>query len=145
MLISIIFAAELLSFKMSFEKSELYKLKFEDRQDYLFVQVIGGKDSLELSKEYWSKVLSECSKRRCQKLLIEEDLEGVLSSTEIYELAVWLSKQNFKNTFVAFVDVHADHFDSNQLGEIIATNRGFRVKLFANAGEAVKWLSAIKM
>lgn len=128
---------------MSFEKSDLYKLKFEYRQNYLFVQVIGKEDSLELSKEYWLKVLSECSKRRYKKLLIEEDLDGILTSTETYELAVWLSKQNFNNTLVAFVDLHTDHFDSNQLGEIIATNRGFRVRLFANTNEAVRWLSSI--
>lgn len=128
---------------MSFEISDLYKLKFEYNDDYLFAGVGGGKDSLKVSKEYWLRVLFECVERNYNKILIEEDLEGVLLSSEIYDFAVWLTKQKFNNIFVAFVDLHSDHKESNQLSELIATNRGFRFKVCATKNEAQEWLASL--
>ncbi len=127
---------------MSFELSDLYKLKFEYCADYLFARVGGGKDSLKLSKEYWLRILTEGKNRQFNKILIEEDLDGVLTSSEIYDFSVWLSKQNFNNIFVAFTDLHTDHLESNQLSELIATNRGFRVRVFPSKDEAIEWLAS---
>lgn len=126
--------------KMSFEKSDLYKLKFENLPEYLFAQVGGGKDSLQVSKDYWYKALTECQKLDHNKLLIEEDLDGVLYSAEIYEFSVWLAQQNFNNTFVAFVDLRTEHLESNQLSELIANNRGFFIKVFPTTEAARNWL-----
>ncbi len=127
---------------MSFEITDLFKLKFEYLSDYLFARV-GGKDSLKVSKEYWLRVLIESEKHQYNKILIEEDLEGVLLSSEIYEFSVWLSKQKFNNISVAFVDLHTDHRESNQLSELIATNRGFRVRVCQTTADAEKWLTSL--
>ncbi len=127
---------------MSFEFSDLYNLDFEYRSDYLFASVSGEMDGLDLSKEFWLRILTEGKNRQYKKILIEEDFNGNLTPSEIYDFAVWLSQQNFNNIFVAFTDVHTEHLESNQLGELIATNRGFRVRVFANKNDAVKWLAS---
>ncbi len=125
---------------MSFDLTDLYKLSFEYDADYLFASVGGGKDSLKLSKEYWLRILTEGKNRQYNKILIEEDLDGILTSSEIYDFSVWLSKQKFNNIFVAFTDLHSGHLESNQLSELIATNRGFRVRVFPTKEDAVNWL-----
>lgn len=127
---------------MSFELSDLYELKFAYHPDYLFASVVSEQDSLDMSKDFWLRILAEGEKRRYKKILIEENIEGNLTASEIYDFSVWLSKQKVDNVLVAFTDVHTEHLESNQFGELIATNRGFRVRVFATRDEAIKWLES---
>lgn len=121
-------------------KSELYTLNFEYRQNYLYAYVGEGKDSLAVSKEFWLTALTESEKHQYKKLLIEEDLDGKISLPELYDLAVWLTKLKFENVLVAFYDRRAEHQELNKFGELIATNRGFRVTVFDSVNEAERWL-----
>lgn len=125
---------------MSFEITDLYKLKFEYHPKYLFAQVGGGNDSLRVSKDYWLKVLSEGEHHDYNKILIVEDLEGKLSYSDTYEFSMWLTKSCLHNFLVAFVDLRPHHQDSNELAELLASNRGFPIKTFADTTEAAEWL-----
>jgi hypothetical protein len=126
--------------KTILKKSDLYTLNFEYRQDYLYAFVGEGKDSLAVSKEFWLRVLTESKKQQYYKVLVEEDLDGKISLPELYDLAVWLTKLQFENVLIAFFDRRTDHWELNKFGELIATNRGFRITVFENINMAEKWL-----
>ena len=119
-----------------------YKIQFEDRPDYLYVSISGDKDSLEISRRYWREVADECKKRKCSKLLIVEDIEEVVSLTEMYQIASEIPELGFSGVRMAFVDRYIEQKNLNEFGEIVATNRGIYGKIFDNVVEAEKWLLA---
>lgn len=129
---------------MSFQRQEvnagLYTINFEMRDEYLYAYVEGKEDSLEISISYWSKVLEKCREHNYNKVLIEENLTENASSSEIYELAKEVAGMGFGNTLIAFVDRQLEHQELNKFGELVATNRGLRVKVFNSVREAEKWL-----
>lgn len=122
------------------QESELYTLDFEYRPEYLYAFVGEGNDCLEISKEFWLRVLTECEKQDYTKALIEEDLDGSLPLSELYELAVWLTQLKFENIQVGFVDRRVEHLEQNKFGELIANNRGFRVTVLESVEEAEKFI-----
>lgn len=122
------------------QKAQPYTLTFEHRPEYLYAFVGDGTDSLEVSKEFWLRVLTECENRSYSKALIEEDLDGKIPLADLYELAVWLTQLKFENLLVGFVDRRIDHLDQNKFGELIANNRGFRVTVLESVAEAEKYI-----
>lgn len=122
------------------QKTQPYTLTFEHRPEYLYAFVGDGTDSLEVSKEFWLRVLTECENRNYSKALIEEDLDGKIPLADLYELAVWLTQLKFENLLVGFVDRRIDHLDQNKFGELIANNRGFRVTVLESVAEAEKYI-----
>ncbi len=117
-----------------------FELNFEYLTEFLYTYVGKGYDSLEVSKSYWFRALEECKSKNYEKLLIEEDLEGNLSTNESYQLSVLLAESEYKDILVAFVDTHIEHQDLNRFGELIVTNRGARIKVFNDKKEAKEWL-----
>ena len=85
-------------------------------------------------------MLEECRKHGFDKLLVEEDLEKRLSMQEIYEFASQYSQLGFHTILVAFVDRHPAHQQLNRFGEMVATNRGGRVRIFDTISDAKQWL-----
>ncbi len=120
--------------------SKLYNLKFEERTDYLYAYVSGDKASLELSKQYWRKIAEECRRTKCNKVLIVEDIKENISTTEMYEFASELPTMGFVGIKIAFVDQYIEQRELNELGELVATNRGGYGKIFNTVEEAEKWL-----
>ena len=125
---------------MNVEVSKLYNLKFEERTDYLYAYVSGDKASLELSKQYWRKIAEECRRTKCNKVLIVEDIKENVSTTEMYEFASELPTMGFVGIKIAFVDQYIEQRELNELGELVATNRGGHGKIFNTVEEAEQWL-----
>lgn len=121
---------------------KLYNLTFEDRTGYLYAFVDGENDSAEVTTLYWREILARCSENDTRKLLVEEDLPGNPSETEVYHLASALSKLGFQRIKIAFVDRHLDQQELNRFAELVAVNRGVNGRIFNNAHEAEKWLLA---
>jgi hypothetical protein len=122
------------------EDENPFKIEFNHFPEYLYVFIGEGRDSFEVSKKYWFRIIDECKKEGVAKLLIDEDLEGTLPSNEAYQLSTLLADTSLKNILIAFVDRRAEQSDSNQFSELIYTNRGGRVKLFKKIKEARQWL-----
>jgi hypothetical protein len=127
-------------YKKSKRDKSPYKLEFKHYPEYLHVLVGEGIDSLEISTKYWIEILDECEKKGISRVLIDEDLEGSLSSNESYQLSVMLADTKLKDILIAFVDRHREHNESNQFSELIYTNRGGRCKLFGEIEDARQWL-----
>jgi hypothetical protein len=120
--------------------SKGYKIEFEQRPDYLYAYVSGEQDSLEISLGFWREVAEECRAARAKRLLLEEDIKEAVSMLEMYQIAAEIPKLGFENVLVAFVDRYLDQQDINQFGEIVATNRGLRGKIFNDVRAAEEWL-----
>jgi hypothetical protein len=117
-----------------------YEITFEHRQHYLYVYVTGDQDSYEVSRSYWLEVAEECRKTGYKKVLIDEDIENMVSIAEVYKLASELPQMGFQGVRVAFYDRFADHADLNQFGELVATNRGLLARVFNDPQKAEDWL-----
>ena len=128
------------SSRIILEKPNLYTIEFEHRPKYLYAFVSGNKDSLEVTKAYWLELLKECRKGECNKILVEENLDGTLTMQEVYEFASEYAEMGFQDILVAFVDRHPAHQQLNRFAELVATNRGGRIRMFDSVGEAKQWL-----
>ena len=60
---------------------------------------------------------------------------------EMYQIAAEIPQIGFANILIAFVDRYLEQQDLNQFGELVATNRGLRAKVFNDVKEAEIWLS----
>ncbi len=125
---------------MNVEDSKLYKLEFDERTDYLYAHVLGDKDNVEISTQYWREIADECRRTKCRKVLIVEDLKESVSTTETYQIASEIPHMGFFGIQIAFVDQHIEQHAVNEFGELVANNRGIYVKLFNSPEEAEKWL-----
>lgn len=128
------------STNISLEVSDLYTIEFEHRPKYLYAFVSGEDDSLDITRSYWQQMLEECRQHGFDKLLVEENLEGSLSMQEVYEFASEYAHMGFRDILVAFVDRHAAHQQLNRFGELVATNRGGRIRVFDSVSDAKQWL-----
>jgi hypothetical protein len=117
-----------------------YEIRFEQRPAYLYAYVSGEHDSLSISLAFWREIAGECRRARVRKVLIEEDIEESVSMLEMYQIAAEIPQMGFTNVLVAFVDRYLEQQSLNEFGELVATNRGLRAKVFNDAKEAEKWL-----
>ena len=59
---------------------------------------------------------------------------------KIYRFASEYFQLGFHKILVAFVDRHPAHQKLNLFGEMVATNRGGRVRIFDTISDAKQWL-----
>ena len=117
-----------------------YRIEFENRGDYLYVLVGGGKLTAEISAAYWREIAHECFELKIDKILIEKDFPETVSPPEMVQMGEYLGY--LLPTFrVAFIDRHR-HQSINELGKKIARNREVVMQLFNEVGEAEQWLRA---
>lgn len=128
------------STKISLESKNLYTIEFEHHPKYLYAFISGKDDSLEITRSYWQEMLDECRKHGFDKLLVEENLKGSLSIHEVYEFASEYARMGFREILVAFFDRHPEQQQLNRFGELVATNRGGRIRVFDSLTDAKQWL-----
>ncbi len=108
---------------------------------YLLFHVTGS-DSLEYSTEYFSSIAQECKQKDYKKALVIEELEGQLSTVDMFELGKRLSKI-MSGIWVAFIDLVPEHHQENRFAENVAVNRGGTARVFQDRSEAENWLNGI--
>jgi len=123
------------------DDAKAYRIKFEQRPGYLYAFVSGDRDSLEISLAFWREIAAECKRTQAKKILIEEDIEESVSMLEMYQVAAEIPQMGFADVSIAFVDRFLEQQHLNEFGELVATNRGLRGKVFNDVKEAEKWLS----
>ena len=116
-----------------------YKVTFESRKHYLYC-FITGKESYQTSLAYWREIGEKCDELGLRKALVEEELEGQLSDTEMYKACTEFPNLGLLGKKIAFVDRHTEHDYGNQFGETVASNRGICIYIFERVEDAKKWL-----
>lgn len=117
-----------------------FSLKFEQKSTYLHVTVT-GQNSRETAALYVQEVLRECIARNCNRLLIEERLEGPrLPMLDVFEIVADVSKKAVGLLkAVGYVDVNAKG-DLMKFAETVALNRSLPMRVFSTVAEAEQWL-----
>ena len=90
---------------------------------------------------YLEEIFRECQTRNCNRILIEERLEGPRVGTfDVFQIATeGTNRAHGYFKAIAFVDVNAQG-DLMKFAETVALNRGMPVKVFSSVSDAKKWL-----
>jgi len=119
-----------------------FTIKYEEKPDYLVATVSGPQDSVSIKLAYLTEVAASCRSRNRRKLLIIEELEGVLSASEVHKLAPQAATV-LKGLIIAFVDLDPEHHQINRMGEHIAVDHGAVGRVFLTVEEAERWIAAV--
>jgi hypothetical protein len=117
-----------------------YKLTITKKPTYLHI-IVTGQLNEENVLRYFEEIHSECTARKCFRILIEENLEGPrLNVVKVLQL---ISEESSKSMglfrAIAYVDVNAVG-NSMTFIENAAVNRGLPVKVFPTVAAAEEWL-----
>ena len=86
-----------------------FSIDFQTRKSYLYAHVTGT-DSVDVSLAYCRQIAEEGLRLNLSEILIDEDLEGQLTDTEMYEVTSQLGDIGFAQfEKIAYIDRHADH------------------------------------
>ena len=117
-----------------------YSLETENRGSYLYAIIGGLKVTPEAARDYWTEIVEECNALSLNKILAEKNFVETISMDSLAELNPYFTKL-FRGFKVAFVDRYR-HDDISELGKKLARASGVKMQVFADVGEAEKWLLA---
>ncbi|HUR99601.1 MAG TPA: hypothetical protein VMZ26_16165 [Pyrinomonadaceae bacterium] len=96
-------------------------------------------DDAEVPKDYWETLRKICDEYDCRRVLVEGMAPGGdRKPTEVIEAGQRTA--TVPNLWLAF---HLENWvktELSELYEVIAASKGVRVKFFADADEALRWL-----
>lgn len=116
-------------------------MRFEDRTDYLYVEVTGPEDSLAITLAYWRAVAAECSRRNTTHLMVCDRLRGEPASVDDFEkLADGLHDTGLERVRIAFHESIGEHLRFVEHGELAMLAAGFTLRVFGSDREAEIWL-----
>lgn len=117
-----------------------YTIKMEDRGEYLYALVGGGRLTPEIAAEYWREIAGACFELGKKKILIEKDFAETVSPAEMIQMGIHLGEL-LATKKIAFIDRYGND-DINELGKKIARNRNVKMQTFRKTEEAESWLFA---
>lgn len=90
--------------------------------------------------DIWGRLVDDCDKRNCRKVLVEaSNMEGWLDTVSAFESGRLLAKiEPGIKVALCFYNYKFDELSS--FFKTVAENRGVRVEFFSNPDEAKKWL-----
>ncbi len=118
-----------------------YYLTHELRPGYLYVNVRGETMSYEIARAYWDDIIELYEQTSCERLLVEKDIPDELNVVDLFKIAAEISTSGFWGVKLALCDRHASK-KINDFGEVVTTNRGMKLKTFADVKKAEDWLLA---
>jgi len=116
-----------------------YRLAWETREGVLHASITGEQDSFDVTMGAVLEIAKVCRERKAEKLLVEHDVPGALTSTEVYTIAKELPDL-FRGVQVAFVVHRATVPVNPEFLQLVARNRGANGRLFETVAEAERWL-----
>lgn len=118
-----------------------WRLRFEDRTDYLYAEVCGPEDSLAITTAYWREIAAECARRGTTRLLVCDRLRGEPATPDEFRgLVQSLGGSGLERVRIAFHEPVSDHLRHSEFGELAMREAGFVLRVFGNEREAEIWL-----
>lgn len=117
-----------------------YQLTITPGHGYLHA-VVTGLNTRENVTAYMHEVISECTRRQCLRVLVEERLEGPpLRTLDVFMLVAAGATRYLRTVkSMAYVDVYAED-DAMRFAENVAVNRAFPIRVFSAVAAAEEWL-----
>lgn len=116
-----------------------YELTVEKHKDYLHATVT-GENTRDNVFAYMQEIVSECNRRCCFRVLIEERLEGPrFSPMEIFDM-VSEGSLNALGFFEMIAYVDEQMGKTLDFAETVAVNRGLPITTFESVDAARAWM-----
>ena len=122
-----------------------YKLKYRKKTDYLHVEASGTRTPETLLSAAKDVVVA-CEKHGYNKVLADaQKMTGTLGTANRFYLVEdgFKKLRGPKRLKISIVDIE-DNRSRFEFFETVARNRGFNLRIFANADKAILWLRSRK-
>ncbi len=121
--------------------SRLFRISFRRDDGHLRASVSGYGGSLETTIAYWKAIGEEVREARPLSVLVVDELDGPpIPAQQVPAFIDAMSIDGFVDLRVAFVEAHLDQLAQAEGAEILAREKGFNVRVFANEMAASVWL-----
>ena len=118
-----------------------YRMRFTLEGRHLHVRVVGHKDDLPTTVACWREIAAEVRRTAALTLLVEDDMDGPPIPPEALPgFLDALDGEGLDHVRIAYVEAIADRLPQVEVAEILARERGFTVRVFANRMDAAVWL-----
>ena len=118
-----------------------FRIEYQRDGGLLRAHVTGVNGTLETTLDYWMALAGEVRRLAPTALLVVDDMEGEPPPPEQLELFVHaMVGMGFEGIRVAYVEGHANQIAQVEVGEILARERGFDVRVFGDERAARLWL-----
>ncbi len=121
--------------------TRLFRISFRLEHGHLRASVSGYGGSLDTTIAYWKAIGEEVREVRPLSLLVVDQMEGgPMPPDELQQFIDAMSGHGFEGIRVAYVEAHLDQLSQSEVAEILACEKGFNVRVFANEMDAAVWL-----
>lgn len=119
-----------------------YQLVLDYQPPLLCVQVFGNEDSsLPVTSEYWITIIRRLRALGASQLLVLDAKESdVMSSEDLERFFAAIAGLGLEQAKIAYVEGRVDQMPRIQEAEIMAMERGYKIRMFGNEADARIWL-----
>lgn len=121
--------------------TRLFRISFTREHGHLRAGVSGYGGSLEANVAYWNAIAEEVREARPLSLLVVDQMDGgAMPAGQSQQFIDTVAGRGFEDIRIAFVEAHFDQLAQAEVVEILAREKGFNVRVFANEMDAAVWL-----
>lgn len=121
-----------------------YRLEFDFQPPLLAVRVQGTAvpaDVLALTRDYWTRIAQAVHQCGANQLLVLDELPvEVMGDADLLRFFDGVAGLGMQAVQIAYVEGRADQVARIEYVELLALERGYRVRMFGNEPEARLWL-----
>ena len=119
-----------------------YTLALDYEAPLLRACVSGGEDTrLHVTFDYWRRIAEEVRASGADELLVVDEMQGeVMTDAELARFFDGIAGLGLENARIAYVEGRADQMPRIEFVELLALERGYRIRMFGNETDALVWL-----
>ena len=119
-----------------------YRLEFDEQPPLLTVRLLGDAETtLERTREYWLRIAERANASGAEQLLVLDALPGeVMSDEDLLRFFDSVGTLGLEHVRIAYVEGRIDQVSRIEYVELLALERGYRIRMFGNESEARMWL-----
>lgn len=121
--------------------THLFRISFRCEHGHLRAGVSGYGGSVETTIAYWNAIGEQVRQTRPRSLLVVDQMEGgPMPPGQLQQFIDAMGGRGFQGLRIAYVEGHFDQLSQAERAEILACEKGFNVRVFANEMDAGVWL-----
>lgn len=119
--------------------SGAYDLRFAWQPPLLRATVAGDDSSPQTTLEYWRQIAGEVRGRGAELLLFLDRITGpVMTEPQLSSFFAHIAGEGLEEIRIGYVEHSLEQMQNIELAELMARERGYRVRMFAH--EARRWI-----
>lgn len=119
---------------------DAFQLKLEERHGYLYAEVTGDSDSLEITLAFWQAIAEACRHRKARCLLVMDRLGEFHGERDMPGMVAAIIAFGFGNIRIAYVNGTVSDLPLLEHGAILAQEQGVNGRVFSGFEDAELWL-----